>query len=71
MQDDAVGSSAATLLTQLLLHLKTDMIKDSGQSSFSSPLPFALSNAFMVSFCSRPGRSFLVLALPLPCLFLF
>lgn len=34
MQDDAVGSSAATLLTQLLLHLKSDMFKDSGQFSF-------------------------------------
>ena len=32
MQDDAVGSAAATLLHQLLLHLKDDLVKATGQA---------------------------------------
>ncbi len=32
MQDDAVGSAAATLLHQLLLHLKDDLLKSTGQA---------------------------------------
>ena len=32
MQDDAVGSAAATLLHQLLLHLKEDLVKATGQA---------------------------------------
>lgn len=44
MQDDAVGSAAATLLNQLLLHLKADSIKDTG----SSPLDIFASDAHSV-----------------------
>ena len=32
MQDDAVGSAAAPLLHQLLLHLKDDLVKATGQA---------------------------------------
>lgn len=32
MQDDAVGSAAATLVHQLLLHLKDDLVMASGQA---------------------------------------
>lgn len=32
MQDDAVGSAAATLLHQLLLYLKDDLVKATGQA---------------------------------------
>ena len=32
MQDDSVGSAAATLLHQILLHLRLDLAKQSGQS---------------------------------------
>ena len=39
MQDDAVGSAAATLLHQLLLHLKDDLTAHSGQSVSQQATP--------------------------------
>ena len=53
MQDDAVGSSAATLLTQLLLHLKSDMFKDSGPFSL---LLFCLCLPAMLAECMLRPR---------------
>ena len=32
MQDDGVGSAASSLLNQLLLHLKDEMVRDAGQT---------------------------------------
>ncbi|DBA69567.1 TPA: hypothetical protein ACH3X2_012764 [Trebouxia sp. C0005] len=37
MQDDAVGSAAATLLHQLLLHLKDDLVKATGSQTEGLP----------------------------------
>ena len=34
MQDDAVGSAAATLLQQLLLNLKMELVKEQGELQY-------------------------------------
>ncbi len=41
MQDDAVGSAAATLLHQLLLHLKDDLVRATGQAGMPTPVQCA------------------------------
>ena len=54
MQDDAVGSAAATLLQQLLLHLKAELIKELGeslQSDHSLFLTSVLINLLTGSVC--------------------
>ncbi len=58
MQDDAVGSAAATLLHQLLLHLKADLIKSSGWSTTHSMTYELLSNCERASMQCKAWPTF-------------
>lgn len=65
MQEEAVGSAAATLLQQLLLHLKADLTRDSGQLLWFGPQHHQSANCLTQKRCNCHDQISTVFCTPL------